>query len=59
MCPDSLLFQIRFIVSFKDNFDIFSKDIKLTLSGFKTLTELTHEFRASDFVFSDTFGVES
>ena len=40
-------------MAFKDNFDIFSKDIKLTLSG------LTHEFRASDFVFSDSFGLES
>jgi len=30
---------------------------KITLSGFKTLTGLTREFRASDFVFSDLFGL--
>lgn len=38
--------------SSRDEFDIFSKNIdKLTQSGFKTLTGLTHEFPALGFVF--------
>lgn len=61
-------FRLRFFIDFTRakacgyhtwKYQFFNETIyeKLTLSGFKTLTGLTHEFRASDFVFSGSFGL--